>query len=203
MSIITLGMLKSSYVYEEIIDRMVLIPLPTNREYTSPKERNGYKDQVFSNDDMPSSILAKCMGVTKLSADGKVHPVCYSEINLIEEFFISGLTGYENGISELDFICKFFTRQEKLYDVRSANMKDTMVLYINNAFKPYWLASSSIDRLGFDIKFNLKVKGKGGVRIQHLYSTDGEKEEYGAWAVRPVFILDTEVLFPERKINWI
>ena len=93
MSIITLGMLKSSYVYEEIIDRMVLIPLPTNREYTSPKERNGYKDQVFSNDDMPSSILAKCMGVTKLSADGKVHPVCYSEINLIEEFFISGLTG--------------------------------------------------------------------------------------------------------------
>ena len=49
MSIITLGMLKSSYVYEEIIDRMVLIPIPTNREYISPKEKNGYKDQVFSN----------------------------------------------------------------------------------------------------------------------------------------------------------
>lgn len=199
MSVITLAMAKPSYVYEEIIGENVLISIPKGREYTSLEGRNGFGDQTFSSNDIPSSIITKCLGVTRCG-DGKVHPVCYSQINLIDKFSIRGLTGYENGIDELNEICQVFTRQEGLYFARSCNMQDRDILYKPNSLSSYWLASRKSE---FNTSFRACVKSEEGIRYQHLYDTKGLKECTGTYSVRAVFILATEVLFPERKINWI
>ena len=202
MSVITLAMANPSYVYEDIIGRNVLISIPENREYTSLEVRNGFGNQTFSSADVPSSIMTKCLGVTRCG-DGKVHPVCYSQINLIEEFSIRGLTGYENGIDELDKICQFFTQQEGLYSARSCNMQDKDILYKPNSLSYYWLASRKSQKLTLNTSFRICVKAREGIIYQALYDTDGLKEYSGTYSVRAVFILATEVLFPERKINWI
>ena len=199
MSVITLAMAKPSYVYEEIIGENVLIPIPEGREYTSLEGRNGFRDQSFSSKDLPKSIMTKCLGVTRCG-DGKVHPVCYSQINLIDKFSIRGLIGYENGIDELNEICQVFTRQEGLYFARSCNMQDRDILYKPNSLSSYWLASRKSE---FNTSFRACVKSEEGIRYQHLYDTKGLKECTGTYSVRAVFILATEVLFPERKIHWI
>ena len=199
MSVITLAMAKPSYVYEEIIGKNVLIPIPEGREYTSLEGRNGFRDQSFSSKDLPKSIMTKCLGVTRCG-DGKVHPVCYSQINLIDKFSIRGLTGYENGIDELNEICQVFTRQEGLYFARSCSMRDRDILYKPNSLSSYWLASRKSE---FNTSFRACVKSEEGIRYQHLYDTKGLKECTGTYSVRAVFILATEVLFTERKINWI
>ena len=199
MSVITLAMAKPSYVYEEIIGENVLIPIPEGREYTSLEGRNGFRDQSFSSKDLPKSIMTKCLGVTRCG-DGKVHPVCYSQINLIDKFSIRGLTGYENGIDELNEICQVFTRQEGLYFARSCNMQDRDILYKPNSLSSYWLASRKSE---FNTSFRACVKSEEGIRYQHLYDTKGLKECTGTYSIRAVFILATEVLFPERKIHWI
>lgn len=202
MSVITLAMAKPNYVYEDIIGRNVLISIPENREYTSLEVRNGFENQTFSNSDVPNSIITKCLGVTRCG-DGKVHPVCYSQINLIEEFSIGGLTGYENGIDELNNICQVFTQQEGLYLTRSCNMQDRDILYKTNSLSYYWLATRKSQKLIFNTSFRICVKSGEGVSYQALYDTDGFKEYTATYSIRPVFILATEVLFPERKINWI
>lgn len=201
MSVITLEKIKPSYAYEEIIGENVLIPIPRRRNYTSLEGRNGFGDQSFSSKDLPKSIMTDCLGVTRCG-DGKVHPVCYSQINLIDKFSIRGLTGYENGIDELNKICQVFTRQEGLYFARSCNMQDRDILYKPNPLSSYWLASRKSE---FDTSFRACVKSEEGIRYQHLYDTNtkGLKECTGTYSVRAVFILATEVLFPERKINWI
>ena len=202
MSVITLAMAKPSYVYEEIIGENVLIPIPEGREYTSLEGRNGFRDQSFSSKDLPKSIMTKCLGVTRCG-DGKVHPVCYSQINLIDKFSIRGLTGYENGIDELNEICQVFTRQEGLYFARSCNMQDRDILYKPNSLSSYWLASRKSQTLTFNTSFRICVKSGEGISYQALCDTDGLKEYTGTYSIRPVFILATEVLFPERKIHWI
>ena len=202
MSVITLAMAKPNYVYEDIIGRNVLISIPENREYTSLEVRNGFGNQTFSNSDVPNSIITKCLGVTRCG-DGKVHPVCYSQINLIEEFSIGGLTGYENGIDELNNICQVFTQQEGLYLTRSCNMQDRDILYKTNSLSYYWLATRKSQKLKFNTSFRICVKSGEGVSYQALYDTDGFKEYTATYSIRPVFVLATEVLFPERKINWI
>ena len=199
MSVITLAMAKPNYVYEDIIGRNVLISIPENRKYTSLEVRNGFGNQTFSNSDVPNSIITKCLGVTRCG-DGKVHPVCYSQINLIDKFSIRGLTGYENGIDELNEICQVFTRQEGLYFARSCNMQDRDILYKPNSLSSYWLASGKSE---FNTSFRICVKSGEGVSYQPLYDTRERKEYTGTYSIRAVFILATEVLFPERKINWI
>ena len=47
------------------------------------------------------------------------------------------------------------------------------------------------------------VKSGEGVSYQALYDTDVLREYAGTYSIRAVFILSAEVLFPERKINWI
>ena len=202
MSVITLAMAKPSYVYEEIIGENVLITIPKRREYTSLEGRNGFGDQSFSSKDLPKFIMTKCLGVTRCG-DGKVHPVCYSQINLIDKFSIRGLTGYENGIDELNEICQVFTRQEGLYFARSCNMQDRDILYKPNSLSSYWLASRKSQTLTFNTSFRICVKSGEGISYQPLYDTDGLKECTGTYSIRAVFILATEVLFPERKIHWI
>lgn len=202
MSIITLKMAKSSYVYEEIIGENVLISIPDEREYTSLEGRNGFGDQPFSSSDLPKSIMTKCLGVTKCG-DGKVHPVCYSQINLIDRFSMRGLIGYENSTDELNDICQFFTNQEGLYLTRSCNMQDRGILYKPNNLSSYWLATRKSQKLIFNTSFRICVKSGEGVSYQALYDTDGFKEYTATYSIRPVFVLATEVLFPERKINWI
>ena len=202
MSIITLKMAKSSYVYEEIIGENVLISIRDEREYTSLEGRNGFGDQPFSSSDLPKSIMTKCLGVTKCG-DGKVHPVCYSQINLIDRFSMRGLIGYENSTDELNEICQFFTNQEGLYLTRSCNMQDRGILYKPNNLSSYWLATRKSQKLIFNTSFRICVKSGEGVSYQALYDTDGFKEYTATYSIRPVFVLATEVLFPERKINWI
>ena len=202
MSIITLAMAKPSYVYEEIIGKNVLISIPEGRGYTSLEVRNGFGDQTFSSNDLPSSIITKCLGVTRCG-DGKVHPVCYSQINLIEEFSIRGLTGFENGVEELNKICQVFTQQEGLYFTRSCNMQDRDILYKPNSLSSYWLASRKSQKFVINTSFRMCVKSGEGVSYQALYDTDVLREYAGTYSIRAVFILSAEALFPERKINWI
>lgn len=149
MSIIPLAETKKVYDYNEVMGQTFSIPIPRDREYTSPKGRNGYKDQTFSSNDMPTSIVAKCLAVTKYSPDGKIHPVCIGEENLINYFWLEGKAGFLYGPDELNLLCRIFAGQEGLVNVRSINHEDTTIER-RRLFGDFWLASRALDVISND-----------------------------------------------------
>ena len=68
---------KNVYTYEEIIGQEFLIPIPRGRIYTSFKERNGSKEQMFSSYDTPREVIAKCFAVTKQLFFSYMILLCY------------------------------------------------------------------------------------------------------------------------------
>lgn len=200
MSVIPLAEAKKVYNYDEVIGQAFSIPIPRDREYTSPKERNGYKDQTFSSNDMPTSIAAKCFAVTKYSPDGKIHPVCIGEENLIDIFYLKGKAGFLYGPDELNLLCRIFAGQKGLTDVRSINYEDTTIE--RSLFGNFWLASRAVDVYSNSASFHVRGVGIGGVGARFLFYSDGS-EYYNYYGVRPVFVLESEVKFPEPKVSWV
>lgn len=196
MSVIPLAEAKKVYNYDEVIGQTFSIPIPRDREYTSPKERNGYKDQTFSSNDMPETIEAKCFGITQYSPDGKIHPVCFAFQNLIDKFWLQGIYGFSNGPDELNFICKVFGRQDGLIDIRSVNKEDTSIISIEKlAGGKYWLASRAVDVNSYYANFFVRDVDNGNVVAVYLFYSDGIENYRGYCGVRPVFVLKSEIKF--------
>lgn len=200
MSIIPLAETKKVYDYNEVMGQTFSIPIPRNREYTSPKERNGYEDQTFSSNDMLASIVARCFAVTKYSPDGKIHPVCFASQNLIDEFWLQGIDGFLYGPDELNLICRIFGRQKGLVEVRSVNYEDKTIMELK--YGDFWLASRAIDVFSNYQYFRLRFVGRCNYESGILYRSYGDigVDKFG---VRQVFVLKSEVKFPEPKISWV
>lgn len=200
MSIITLAETKKVYGYSEVIGQTFSIPIPRDRKYTSPKERNGYKNQTFSSNNMPKTIDAKCFAVTKYSPDGKIHPVCVGSKNLIEEFCLKGKAGFLYGPDELNLLCRIFAGQEELTDVRSINYEDTTIE--RSLFGNFWLASRAVDVNSCGAGLRVRFVDDGVVGAGYLFYSFGYSHTYD-YGVRPVFVLESEVKFPEPKGYWV
>ena len=200
MSVIPLAEMKSAYYYEDIIGKEFSIPIKKGRTYTSPKEMNGYRDQTFSSDTMPKEIVAKCVGVTKYSPDGIVHPVVVGQENLIEEFRMQGFIGYQNGPDELNLLCKIFGANDGMKEIRSINQSDLKNISVSGKSE-FWVASRNAN-LNFDYMYFFVHCFNG-----HFFDTDmyisNRKDSVHCYGVRPVFILDTEIKFPEPEIIWV
>lgn len=197
MSIITLSEAKKVYDYTEVIGQRFSIPIPRDREYTSPKEKNGYGDQTFSSNDMPETIEAECFGITKYFADGKIHPVCFGTKNLVNNFGLEGKDGFLYGTDELNLICKVFGRQDGLIDIRSINEEDTSIIDkkklddCNCWFPDRFLVNYS----GISI-FYVHIFDCGAIFSKPLFYSYGEARAYKCFGVRPVFVLKSEIETP-------
>lgn len=203
MSVIPLAEIKEKYYYEEIIGQEFLIPIQRGTEYTSLEDRNGYRNQFFSSNDMPKNIVAKCFGVTKYSADDKIHPVLYSMENMIEKFWLQGFTGYQYGPDELNLICKIFARNVGIREIRSIIDADILTILDTYEFDEtkFWLASRKAN-LNFDYSYFFVSYFNDCIRDASMYVSNKHKDS-SCYGVRPVFTLETEVKFPEPKINWV
>lgn len=205
MSVIPLAEAKKVYNYDEVIGQAFSIPIPRDREYTSLKERNGYRDQRFSSNDMPEEIEAFCLGIThpKYSLDGKIHPVCFATKNLINEFWLKGKVGFIYGPDELDRICGFFGKQEWVIDARSINKEDkSMILAKKGDY--FWLASIDVD-VDSDCVAELNVQAvvDGDINDAYILFNFNGYSGSNAIGVRPVFVLKSEVKLPEPNVRWV
>lgn len=200
MSVITLADAKKVYTYGEVIGQRFSIPIPRDREYTSPKERNGYEDQTFSSNDMPEAIEAECFGITKYSADGKMHPVCLASQNLIDKFWLQGIDGFSNGPDELNLICKVLGRQDGLMDVRSVNWEDTSIISREKlADWEGWLASRTTSVYPDGAHFYVRCVYDGNVDYYFMLYSDSDSFS-AKLSVRPVFVLKSEI---SSLIHWV
>ena len=149
---------------------------------------------------MPENIDAKCFAVTKYSPDGKIHPVCVGSKNLIEEFWLKGKAGFLYGPDELNLLCRVFAGQEGLTDVRSINYEDTTIE--RSLFGNFWLASRAVDVGSYRARFCVRCVDYGDVDTGDLFYSNGYLSTY-YYGVSPVFVLESEVKFPEPKISWV
>lgn len=203
MSAIRIAEAKESYYYEEIIGQEFLIPIKRDVKYTSPERRNGYRNQAFSSNDMKEAIVAKCFGVTKYSADGKIHPVLYSLENIISRFWLRGFMGYQYGPDELNLLCRIFSRNEGLRDIRSINDADILTIMETEELgeSKFWTASRKAN-LNFDYSYFFVSYFDNCLHDASMYISN-KHQDSSCYGVRPVFTLEAEVKFPEPKINWV
>lgn len=199
---------KKIMTVSEAMGREFLVPVPRDREYTSLEEKNGFGNQTFSSNDMPEVIRCKCFAFTRYSSDGKIHPVCYGIENLIEEYYLKSKKGFWNGVDELNFLCKFFCRQNGLYDIRSITKTDMSKIKtskFNNT--TFWLASNVVNEYIGTFSLAMYAVYYGNVCDDVLfYSYDYEM--CCCHPIRPVFVLDSEIQMSETqikspRINWV
>lgn len=78
----------------------------------SKEEQNGYRDQYFKKEEVRFRVLYKDEERKKL--------VCIADKPTEQELYLKGKTGYENGIEELNRICKEISRKRrsKEFDTR-------------------------------------------------------------------------------------
>lgn len=199
---------KKTMNFFEVNGNEFSITIPRDREYTSLEEKNGWGNQTFSSNDMPETIKCKCFGFTRYSSDGKIHPVCYGMEDLVEQYYLKSKNGFWHSVNELNFLCKFFCRQNGLYDVRSITKTD-MSMINSSEFKDttFWLGSNTVNT--YIGTFSLAVYAAYGGKVCEdvlFYSYDYER--CCCHPIRPVFVLDSEVQIPESwikssKINWV
>ena len=192
---------KNVYTYEEIIGQEFLIPIPRGRIYTSFKERNGSKEQMFSSYDTPREVIAKCFAVTKHSGDGICHPACYADRNIIENFEIGGNAGCAYAHDEFNSICRCFGGQDKICEVRNISDEDIGIIGIPEFSGQYFWVNSHykegrIDHVAFMNKSYISC-------CPLLPGRYGKYYENGSYGIRPVFILNVQVKLPEPEISWV
>lgn len=193
MSIITLSDAKKVYDYTEVIGQRFSIPIPRDVEYTSLKDKNGYKNQTFSSNDMPEVIEAECFGITKYSADGKIHPVCFGTRNLVDNFCLQGKNGFLYGPDELNVICKVFGRQEGLIDIRSINEEDTSIINKEKLDDcKCWFPYRTVVDYSARAVFYVRIFDGDFIISKSLFYSNGEVRSY-LCGVRPVFVLKSEI----------
>lgn len=193
MSIITLSDAKKVYDYTEVIGQRFSIPIPRDVEYTSLKDKNGYKNQTFSSNDMPEVIEAECFGITKYSADGKIHPVCFGTKNLVDNFCLQGKNGFLYGPDELNVICKVFGRQEGLIDIRSINEEDTSIINKEKLDDcKCWFPYRAVVDYSARAVFFVHIFDGDFIISKSLFYSNGEVRSY-LCGVRPVFVLKSEI----------
>lgn len=194
---------KNVYTYEEIIGQEFLIHIPKGRIYTSPRERNGSKDQMFSSNDAPRKIIAKCFAVTKYSGDGICHPACYSDRNIVKDFEISGGLGCAYACDEFNAICRCLGGQDRVRDVRNISDEDIKMIGISEFDEQYFWVNTHYKK-GYMNYVPYMRRGKY-ISCCPLLSIDGKGKYYenGSYGIRPVFILDVQVKLPEPKISWV
>lgn len=194
--------------FDDVMGKEFSIQVPRDREYTSLEERNGWENQTFSSNDMPETIRCKCFGLTQYSSDGKIHPVCYSMDNLIKEFYLKGKEGFWYGMDELDFLCRFFCRQEGLYHIRSISKVDIPMIGYSDFFgTTFWLASHITNVYIGTFSLAMYASYNGEVCDDVLYYSYNYIRNC-SHPIRPVFVLDSEVKLSESQmkdpeINWV
>lgn len=199
---------KEIMTVSEAMGKEFLVPVPRDREYTSLEEKNGFGDQNFSSNDMPEEIRCKCFAFTRYSSDGKIHPVCYGMRNLIDEYHLKSKKGYEYGVDELNFLCKFFCRQDGLYDIRSITKTDMSMINASK-FKntTFWLSSHVVNEYFGPFSLAVYAAYSGNICDDVLYYSYGCVRSC-CHPIRPVFVLDAEVQMSENqikssRINWV
>ena len=151
---------------------------------------------------MPQTIDAECFAVTKYSPDGKIHPVCVGSQNLIEEFWKRGEAGFLYGTDELNLLCRIFAGQEGLTDVRSINCEDTTIE--EKLSGDFWLASRYVEHLfPKNVRFNVRCVDYHGAKAGSLFEPFCDASFTRIHGVRPVFVLQSKVKFPEPKVSWV
>lgn len=192
----------------EAMRKEFLVTIPRDREYTSLEKRNGFGDQTFSSNNMPEVIRSKCFAFTKYSSDGKIHPVCYGMENLIDEYYLKSKDGFWYGVDELNFLCKFFCRQDGLYDIRSITKADMSMI---SAWKfndtTFWLASNVVNEYTRTFSLAMQAAYSGNVCDDVLYYSY-DYVRCCRHPIRPVFVFDDEIQMSEAqiknpRINWV
>lgn len=194
---------KNVYTYEEIIGQEFLIPIPRGRIYTSFKERNGSKEQMFSSYDTPREVIAKCFAVTKHSPDGICHPACYADRNIIENFEIGGNAGCAYAHDEFNSICRCFGGQDKICEVRNISDEDIDIIG-SLKFKGQYFWVNTHYYKG-DMSYIAYMHGGDYISCCPLIPgiSNGKYYENGSYGIRPVFILNVQVKLPEPEISWV
>ena len=177
------------------VKETITVPIPKGRTYLSPKERNGYKDQLLCTDDLGDSITGEFAGYSINSPYSEVYLKYVMTPMYSDNFGITfkGLEGFTSFSGEIYRICQLI-KQDKMYHVRSVASSDFPV---GNIVIPefYWVNhieivnSYSPDEYAYQVgyvEYGMQYSGEVFYRKEY----DSEKfYESGFYGVRPVIYL--------------
>ena len=140
---------------------------PIIESYTSYMDKNGYGDQTFTTDTILGwRILKVTNKILSLVKEQPVHT----------NFSLTGQSGYNNGISELNSICMALYSNSKLGAVsRSIKEEDLIAENIFSNPQYLWIATygeeTTYDVIGPNIAYGIKYLDKDKLLLSHLWIT--------------------------------
>ena len=176
------------------VEEIITVAIPKGRTYLSPKERNGYADQLLSTDNLGDSIIGEFAGYSINSPYSEVYLKYVMTPMYSDNFGITfkGLEGFTSFSGEIYRICQLI-KQDKMRHVRSIDIQDFPVGNIG-IDESYWVNHIEIVNSYSPDEYTYQV---GYVEYERLYSTilhskkpnsemSWDREFYG---VRPVIYL--------------
>ena len=177
------------------VEEIITVSIPKGRTYLSPKEKNGYEDQLLSTDNLGDSIIGEFAGYSINSPYSEVYLKYVMTPMYSDNFGITfkGLEGFTNFSGEIYRICQLI-KQDKMYHVRSIARADFPVGNIDIP-ESYWVNHIEIVNSYATDEYTYQVVYvENEVQfIQSLFlkMPDLEKScgEDGFYGVRPVIYL--------------
>lgn len=173
----------------------ITVPIPKGRTYFSPKQRNGYKNQIICTDDLDcEQNVGEFAGYSIEFAYSKVFLKYVMTPMESDKFGITfkGIDGVTNFSGEIYRICQFL-KQDEMYCVRSINRADFPVGNIDIP-ESYWVNHIEIvsSYNPNDYSYNVGYVEDERQYPSILYSKASDLEmswKDGPYGVRPVIYL--------------
>ena len=177
------------------VKETITVPIPKGRTYLSPKERNGYKDQLLCTDDLGDSIIGEFAGYSVKCPYSEVYLKYVMTPMYSDNFGITfkGLEGFTSFSGEIYRICQLI-KQDEMYHVRSVASSDFPV---GNIVIPefYWVNhirivnSYSPDEYAYQVGY-VEYGRQYSDEVLYRKESDSEKSyESCFYGVRPVIYL--------------
>lgn len=176
------------------VEEIITVPIPKGRTYLSPKEKNGYADQLLSTDNLGDSIIGEFAGYSINSPYSEVYLKYVMTPMYSDNFGITfkGLEGFTSFSGEIYRICQLI-KQDKMSHVMSINGSDFPVGNIE-IDEPYWVNHieivNSYSPDEYTYRGGFVEYGMQYSEIFYCKETDFEKSwKSGFYGVRPVIYL--------------
>lgn len=160
----------------------------------SKADKNGYQNQCFYKEDIKWKVLYRDEQIKKM--------LVIAEKPTEQKITLQGSIGYDNGIEELDRICREITGREEARSLtkedieKSKYWKDkdntkSKIIFGEDDEYYNWLASRCVAYYSYSSYFSFRMfyVGSGYVNAGNLYRSSNGVLSY-SYAVRPVIEVD-------------
>lgn len=166
------------------------------------KDCGWFKNQVFTSEDLPDKIPYELVGLV-MFPDGIIRPKYKANVVTKTKLYLSGKTGYRNGVKIVNRICHELCFQNEFFEAKSIKRSD--LKNIGDEKFSYWIASSAEDEIMSveNMSENIPICGASPCSNNSMVFSHSLCAE-ASFAVRPVVILDIEIdVESQSNVTWV